>query len=133
MNEQWIESQAVRAVTGAMIEAATRQGLTPDGGCCAYFAPSECGIAPPEHLGKVWAIMLFRSPDGKQYANVVAWGKVQWPPQVKVHALGSFSAVVEQGRKLTREKARKGYCDSYSLMRARWKARVGDRPLLYPA
>jgi predicted DNA-binding WGR domain protein len=95
---------------------AAAQGFTPDGGCCAYFAPSEAGIVPPRHVGKVWAIMLVRR--GDEYANVVAWGKVQGPLRARLREPGGYDAAVAEGRRLVAEKQARGYRSRYAEMLA---------------
>jgi hypothetical protein len=103
---------------------AAAQGFMPDGGGsrCAYFAPSEAGIVPPRHVGKVWAIMLVRR--GDEYANVVAWGKVQGPLQARLREPGGYDVIVAEGKRLVAEKQARGYCSGYAQMLAEqgWQA-----------
>ncbi|MBN1179928.1 MAG: hypothetical protein JXD18_12005 [Anaerolineae bacterium] len=122
------ESQVIAAAVEEMTAAAAAQGFQPDGGCWrtgtvrAYFAPSEAGIVPPRHVGKVWAIVLARRDD--EYANVVAWGKVQGPLQARVREPGGYDAVVAEGKRLVAEKQARGYRSGYAEMLAEQGWRV---------
>jgi len=111
------ETQIIAAVIETMTAAAAEQDLEPHGGCCAYFAPSAPGIVPPRHIGKVWAIMLFRGGDGK-YANVIAWGKVQGPLRARMLEPGDYDAVVAEGKRLIGAKQARGYRAGYAEMLA---------------
>ncbi|MDY7076580.1 MAG: hypothetical protein SXV54_06600 [Chloroflexota bacterium] len=109
------ETQIIAAAIETMTAVAAGQGFEPDGGCCAYFAPSAPGIVPPRHIGKVWAIKLFRGKDDK-YANVIAWGKVQGPLRARVLEPGDCDPVVAEGKRLTAAKQARGYRAGYAEM-----------------
>jgi predicted DNA-binding WGR domain protein len=111
------EDRVIAAAIETMTAVAAGRGFEPDGGCRAYFAPSAPGIVPPRHIGKVWAIMLFRGGDG-EYANVIAWGKVQSPMRVRVREPGDYDAVVAEGERLIAGKQARGYRAGYAEMLA---------------
>ena len=111
------ETQIIAAAIETMTAVAAGQGFEPDGCCCAYFAPSAPGIVPPRHIGKVWAIMLFRGK-GDRYANVIAWGKVQGPLRARMLELGDYDAVVAEGKRLIAAKRARGYRAGYAEMLA---------------
>jgi hypothetical protein len=119
------ENQIVAAAIKTMTAAAAKCGFEPAGGCCAYFAPSAPGIVPPQHIGKVWAIMLFQG-ERDQYANAVAWGKAQGPLQAQVRQSGKYDDVVAEGRQLVASKQANGYRAGYAEMLAEF-GQPGER------
>ncbi len=111
------ETQIIAAAIETMTAVAAGQGFEPGGGCCAYFAPTAPGIVPPRHVGKVWAITLFRGGHDK-YANVIAWGKVQGPLRARTLEPGEYDVVVAEGKRLIAAKQARGYRAGYADMLA---------------